>query len=107
MTVKRIAREKKTIQKMLKIYCKDKHGTSEGLCDNCQDLYHYAMQRLDRCKFQGSKPVCGKCPIHCYRKDMRQQIIDVMRYSGPRMLTKHPVVAIYHVLDSWRKAPKG
>jgi len=105
MTNKRITREKETSEKMLKIYCQDKHGDNKGLCSSCQELYQYALQRLDRCKFQANKPTCEKCPIHCYRKDMRQQVREVMRYSGPRMIFKHPIAAIYHVLDSRRKVP--
>lgn len=105
MTTKRIAREKVTIEKMLRIYCQDKHGDPKGLCSSCQELYEYALQRLDWCKFQADKPTCGKCPIHCYRKDMRQQVQEVMRYSGPRIIFKHPIEAIYHILDSLRKVP--
>ncbi|MDT3700994.1 MAG: nitrous oxide-stimulated promoter family protein [Thermincola sp.] len=106
MTNKRIAREKKTIEKMLNIYCKDKHSAREGLCSSCQELYQYALQRLDRCKFQENKPTCEKCPIHCYRKDMRQQVREAMKYAGSRMIFKHPVAAIYHIVDNLSKVHK-
>ena len=35
---------------------------------------------------------------HCYKPEMRERIRQVMRYSGPRMITKHPVAAIRHLL---------
>jgi hypothetical protein len=30
---------------------------------------------------------------------------DVMRYAGPRMLTRHPWLAIAHLIDGQRPAP--
>ena len=30
--------------------------------------------------------------------EMRDRIRSVMRYAGPRMLTKHPVAAVRHLL---------
>jgi hypothetical protein len=36
---------------------------------------------------------------------MREQMRAVMRYSGPRMILAHPVMALRHVLDARRKAP--
>lgn len=31
---------------------------------------------------------------------MQTKIRDVMRYSGPRMLLDHPLIAISHVLET-------
>lgn len=45
------------------------------------------------------KPVCGKCKIHCYKPSMREKIKMVMRYSGPRMIYKHPVMLAKHAID--------
>jgi len=28
-----------------------------------------------------------------------------MRFAGPRMLARHPYLAIRHLLDDWREAP--
>jgi len=36
---------------------------------------------------------------------MRSRIKTVMSYAGPRMIFKHPILAIYHVLDGRRKPP--
>ncbi len=43
------------------------------------------------------KPVCAKCPVHCYQPRYRQQVREVMRYAGPRMLTQAPAVAMRHL----------
>ena len=93
-----IAREKKIIRDMIDIYCRGNHGSNDTLCEDCRNLLNYAWQRLDRCKFGEQKPNCSKCKIHCYRPEMREKVIAVMRYSGPRMLFRHPVAAIRHLL---------
>ena len=103
----RLAREKKTIEAMIKIYCNDHHSTSNELCSDCQELFEYAKTRLEKCPFQENKPTCAKCPIHCYKSCKRIQIRGVMRYSGPRMLFKHPVLAFHHVLDGFKKSEKA
>lgn len=95
----RLGREKKTIRHMLAIYCAGRHGQREGLCDGCRNLLEYALDRIDRCPYRGGKPACNACPIHCYRSCEREEIRGVMRYAGPRMLFRHPVLALLHLLD--------
>lgn len=56
------------------------------------------MVRLDRCKFGNEKPTCKKCPIHCYKPDMREKMRAVMRWAGPRMMLYHPKEAIRHLI---------
>ena len=102
----RIRREKKTIRAMVAIYCRAHHGTRGTLCDDCQALVDYAECRLDRCPFGAKKPTCAKCPIHCYKPALREKARDVMRYAGPRMLLRHPVLALRHLLDGLRWAPE-
>jgi hypothetical protein len=43
--------------------------------------------------------------VHCYRAQQRERIRRVMRYSGPRMLLAHPLLALLHLLDA-RRAQK-
>jgi len=101
----RISREKTTITHMIEIYCRQKHHSKE-LCESCQELLHYAYKRLSHCRFGEQKTTCSKCPIHCYKPDMRTKVKDVMRYSGPRMLLYHPVSALRHMIDGLKKAPE-
>ncbi len=99
-------REKKIIKAMLVLYCQDHHiPTADQLCSGCRDLMAYAYQRLDKCPFGSEKPTCAKCPIHCYEPDKREQIRQVMRYAGPRMLHKHPVLGLKHLIDGLKKVP--
>ncbi len=93
--------EKKTVYKMIAIYCKDHHNTEKGLCVSCQALYDYAVERYDKCPFGEEKPVCSKCKVHCYKRSMREKIKEVMRYAGPRMLFKHPIHTIVYFYHKW------
>lgn len=52
--------------------------------------------------FQEHKPTCGSCSVHCYKPSMKKRIIEVMRYSGPRMIFHHPLLACAHLVDQKR-----
>jgi hypothetical protein len=144
-----LEREHKTIEAMIGLSCRERHGTKKGeLCPACHKLLIYAKARLDKCPYntkshskgyrggeeeatqaygtirrggdkdankdsrmkaawyQEGKPTCAQCPIHCYKPAMREQIRDVMRYAGPRMLRRHPILAIRHLLDGWKTKPR-
>lgn len=94
----RIEKEKKTIELMINLYCKKNHGTKGNLCSQCNELLEYAQKRLTYCKFGEKKTSCSKCPIHCYRKDMKEKIKKVMRFSGPRILFYSPYEFIRHIV---------
>ena len=95
--------ERKTISKMIGIYCHAKHDTRQELCDSCHSLLEYAELRLTRCPFAPDKPACGKCPVHCYQAEKREQVREVMRFAGPRMMLVDPVAAIKHMNALFRK----
>jgi hypothetical protein len=97
--MKRLAKQKKTIGIMLRIFCDAHHGTDGRLlCPACAELLDYAERRLDKCPYGQNKGACSKCEIHCYKPEMRKRITEVMRYSGPKMATKHPLLAFGHLL---------
>jgi hypothetical protein len=101
----RLVREWKTMAAMVRCYCQDHHETTAGLCLECRGLLDYATLRLDRCRFGAGKPICAHCPVHCYQRNRRDQVKTVMRYAGPRMLGRHPILSLRHWLDGFRKAP--
>ncbi|NBC15449.1 MAG: nitrous oxide-stimulated promoter family protein [Gammaproteobacteria bacterium] len=101
----RLRREQRTIAAMLRIYCRHHHGIRDGLCNDCAGLHAYAEQRLGACPFQAEKPACNHCEVHCYSARMRERVRAVMRYAGPRMLLRHPWLAIRHLLDERRPVP--
>jgi hypothetical protein len=101
----RLVREWKTMAAMVRCYCQDHHETTAGLCLECRGLLDYATLRLDRCRFGAGKPICAHCPVHCYQRNQRDQVKTVMRYAGPRMLGRHPILSLRHWWDGFRKAP--
>jgi hypothetical protein len=117
---RRLAREEKTIAAMIALYCRDHHASvrelhgelagasagrgGDGLCPECKDLLAYARLRLEKCRYGAEKPTCAHCETHCYKPAMRARVREVMRYSGPRMLKLHPVLAVAHLVDG-RKTP--
>ena len=92
--------EARTVAAMIRIYCRAHHGAAKDLCTDCSGLFAYAEQRIEQCPFGIDKPVCNHCTVHCYQPEMRERIKVVMRYAGPRMLWRHPVLAIRHLSRS-------
>ena len=95
--------EKAVVTLMIRLYCKKRHGTKTGLCPECTALAEYARERSDKCPFMENKTFCSSCRVHCYKPEMRDRIRQVMRFSGPRMIFHHPVMAMRHVINSRRK----
>jgi hypothetical protein len=101
----RLIREEKTIRVMIQLYCAHHHEPEQGLCANCDELLKYARARLEMCPFGAEKSTCANCTIHCYKSDMRSMVREVMRYAGPRMTLRHPILSLLHLLDGRRPAP--
>ena len=104
---KRRSREKRTISQMVALYCAGNHPAcdrteaafcGEPVCPTCKAVDDYSVMRTERCRQMATKTSCDECPYHCYRPDEREHIRAVMRYAGPRMITKHPVAAVRHLL---------
>jgi hypothetical protein len=106
-----------------RIYCRGRHRGAErtGLvsdgatlgvygrkppvvCEACSELLRYAEKRRAYCP-KDPKPFCSHCDTHCYTREMRERVRDVMRYAGPRSLfSGHAVAGIKHVLEGRRAA---
>lgn len=91
--------EKEIVSFMIALYCKKKHG-HKTLCPECAALEAYARQRSEACPFMENKTFCSNCRVHCYKKDMREKIREVMQFSGPRMMFYHPAMAVHHIIES-------
>lgn len=89
----RVELEKDIVLKMIDIYYK-KNGTLEEKVE----LKAYATKRLIHCKFGNDKSFCSHCKIHCYAPKYKEQIKKVMKYSGPRIVFKHPIMVIRHII---------
>jgi len=96
--------EKKTIEAMIDIYCKGNHynknknGTrAYTRCPICLEQATYALKKIDQCPYKENKPVCSKCLVKCYNVKHKDNIKQVMRYSGPRIIVKHPLLLIRYI----------
>jgi len=99
-------REFKTISIMLRMYCRLHHSPKgKLLCADCLELHDYSRRRIDRCVFGDEKPTCANCTVHCYKAVMRERVREMMRWAGPRMMWRHPVLAVRHLIDGRRSAP--
>lgn len=98
-----LKREYETMQRMVEIYCAGHHPTTAGPCEDCCVFLDYAERRLEKCPYGEGKPVCAKCPIHCYKRPQREQARAIMRYAGPRMVWRHPWLSLTHMLDKLRR----
>lgn len=100
-------KEQLVVEKMIRLYCKKQHASSKRcLCEECQSLLEYAKLRSQKCPFMEQKTFCSNCKVHCYKSEMREKIRQVMRFSGPRMILYHPILAIWHVVCSIKERKK-
>jgi hypothetical protein len=101
-----IVRDQRTVEAMVRVYCRHAHpATGEAPCPPCAELLAYAEARLARCPFGDQKTTCRECPIHCYRPAERARMRVVMKSAGPRMLWRHPLLAVRHLWIERRGAP--
>ena len=110
-TEKKRRREQYVVEEMIRLYCRKNHDEynrdGQKMCTVCQELSDYARLRSEKCPFMENKTFCANCSVHCYRPDMRERIREVMRFSGPRMILYHPVLAMWHVICSVRQKRKS
>jgi len=107
-TQRKRQREKRTISQMVVIFCEGAHqreGRTERaycgelLCPECLQIDSYAVLRTDQCRKMEIKTLCEDCENFCYEPAKRQSIREVMRYAGPRMMKRHPIAAIRHLIN--------
>ena len=99
-------RDIKNANTMISLYCRRKHKTEKGvLCEECQALLDYVAQRRVKCPFGDKKPFCSRCKVHCYKPSMRENIKNVMRFAGPRLLIYNPAAFFRHVFDRRTSPP--
>jgi hypothetical protein len=62
-------------------------GREVRLCASCTRLLTHAVVKRTHCPMD-PKPACKHCPDHCYHPKYRQQIREVMRYAGRKLVTR-------------------
>lgn len=108
---KKRQKEQYVVEEMIRLYCRKNHKEynekSRQMCPACQELSDYAKMRSEKCPFMEQKTFCANCKVHCYKPEMRERIREVMRFSGPRMLFYHPILAIWHLICSMKEKRNG
>jgi hypothetical protein len=107
--------ELKTLVTFVRVYCERRHrdavqvpvelrtldlaglyGRPVRLCAACGKLLQHALVKRMRCPYD-PKPMCKKCPTHCYSPAQRAQIQEVMRYSGTRLVLTGRLHYLWHL----------
>ena len=97
----------KVLADFIAIYCREKHPEEKRdsflvkddrlrqalgdkdpvLCPDCARLFSHGTAKLLLCPYD-PKPMCKHCEDHCYAPGYREQIREVMKFSG-LYLVKH------------------
>lgn len=65
------------------------------VCAECRDFLLYAFERRIRCPLP-DKPSCKHCQIHCYKPGHRQQVREIMRFSGQYLIRRGRLDLLWH-----------
>ncbi|MBC6712985.1 nitrous oxide-stimulated promoter family protein [Treponema sp. Marseille-Q3903] len=100
---KKRKKEEYIVTQMIAIYCKKNHRElydrrTKKLCPECEQIAKYSVERSEHCPHIKEKTFCSNCTTHCYSPQMRDKIKKIMRFSGPRIIFYHPVLAIWHLI---------
>lgn len=67
------------------------------LCPDCAGLLAHGIQKRRKCPLE-PKPTCKQCRVHCYSKEYRAKIREVMGFSGRRMILRGRLDYLLHFL---------
>jgi hypothetical protein len=109
-------RDLRTLALFIQLYCRYQHAKSHKqvvsipthdvtaiagkpivVCPECAKLLTHAFVKRSCCPMD-PKPMCKHCPNHCYHPKYRQQIREVMKYSGKAMLLRGRLDYLFHLL---------
>jgi hypothetical protein len=111
-----LVKDLKTLAVFVQIYCRHQHaaaaktivtlhthdlpsiaGQPVVLCPDCTKLLAHAFVKRTHCPMN-PKPMCKHCPSHCYHPRYRQQIREVMKFSGRKMVLHGRLDYLFHLL---------
>lgn len=67
------------------------------VCADCREFLVYAFERRLRCPLD-PKPSCKHCQVHCYRPGHRDQVREIMRFSGKHLIRRGRIDLLWHYL---------
>lgn len=112
---RRQIKDMKVLVTFVEVYCQANHGTQSianrmlempselskhyprgvTLCPDCAGLVAHALEKRRLCPL-APKPSCRKCHIHCYSRQYREQIQQIMAFSGRRLILKGRLQYLWH-----------
>lgn len=112
-TERRLQRDLRTLVKFVDTYCSEKHrlrqrvvmkGIDVGeiagkhlfLCAECTKLLQHALVKRTHCP-RDPKPECKHCPTHCYAPKYREEIREVMKFSGRYLVMRGRLHYLWHL----------
>lgn len=97
------------IGKFVEVYCAGKHDASirtqvtlpaasgeRMLCSECRAFMEYAIGKRLKCPLEAEKPTCKHCRIHCYDKQHRDKVREIMAYSGRKLMLQGRLDYLWH-----------
>lgn len=72
------------------------------LCPVCLAMVLRSEKKTQYCVHMPYKTLCHLCPRPCYTEKQMEEIRPMMRYSGPRLITKHPILTYRHMREIHR-----
>lgn len=106
-------KDMKVLITFVSIYCREKHGAREPgsgelppeletacpgdlyLCRDCATLVAHAIEKRRKCPLD-PKPSCKKCHIHCYSRQYREKIREIMAFSGRYLILRGRLQYLWH-----------
>lgn len=103
----------KVMARFIEVYCQARHDRSSqaltdlpaalqpcfrkglSLCPDCAALLTHGIQKRLRCPLD-PKPTCKDCRIHCYSKEYRARIREIMAFSGRKMILRGRLDYLWH-----------
>lgn len=100
INAKQSARDLKTLEAIGRIFCNAHHPDADrdeaGLCPACRNTIDATFARTATCP-NHQRSNCEDCAVKCQRGDAQARIKEIMRYSAPRMLFRHPLMTLEYL----------
>ncbi|HEX9079535.1 MAG TPA: nitrous oxide-stimulated promoter family protein [Desulfuromonadaceae bacterium] len=93
----------------VEVYCKGRHGAVDRspfvlpaglgerrLCGECAAFMAYAVGKRMNCPLEAEKPTCKHCRIHCYGREQRHKVREIMAWSGRRLMLRGRLDYVWH-----------
>ncbi len=114
---KKIGKDLRVLADFVEVFCRENHrdesrepfaagdaslraaleSRDPALCAECRKLLRHAIAKRIQCPYD-PKPMCKKCPTHCYAPGYREQMRQVMRFSGLYLVKHGRLDMVFHYL---------